>query len=71
MMEQAQRVVMQPAHRVGEHREEGNVEGKVWACVLGVCAWQGFMTMMTLFAPRRLFSVIVTTGFSLHTKDPS
>ena len=35
MMEQAQGVVVQPAHRVGEHREESNVEGKV---LVGVCA---------------------------------
>ena len=33
--EHAQGVVVQPAHRVGEHRAESNVEGKV---LVGVCA---------------------------------
>ena len=36
MMKQAQDVGVQPAHRVVEHREESNVQGKVWACVFPI-----------------------------------
>ena len=36
MIEQAHRFLMQAPYGVGYHREEGNVEGFVWACVLAV-----------------------------------
>ena len=36
MMEQAHRILMQVPYRVGYHREEGNVEGFVWVCVLAI-----------------------------------
>jgi hypothetical protein len=36
MTEQAHRILMQVPYSVGDHREEGNVEGFVWACVLAI-----------------------------------
>ena len=36
MIEQAHRIQMQVPYSVGYHREEGNVEGFVWACVLAI-----------------------------------
>jgi hypothetical protein len=36
MKEQAHRILMQVPYSVGYHREEGNVEGFVWVCVLAI-----------------------------------
>ena len=36
MIEQAHRILMQVPYTVGYPREEGNVEGFVWACVLAI-----------------------------------
>jgi hypothetical protein len=36
MVEQARRILMQAPYSVGYHREEGNVEDFVWACVLAI-----------------------------------
>ena len=36
MIEQAHRVFMQAAYRVGYHCEKGNVKGFVWLCVLAI-----------------------------------
>jgi len=36
MIEQANCILMQVPCSVGYHREEGNVEGVVWACVLAI-----------------------------------
>ena len=36
LIEQAHRILKQAPYSVGYHREEGNVEGFVWACVLAI-----------------------------------
>ena len=49
-----QRVVVQPAHHVSEHREEGNVEGQVWACVLVIALaglWRCFVGASAVIWP--------------------
>jgi hypothetical protein len=50
MIEQAHRILMQISYSVGYHREEGNVEGFVWSCVLAIlsvffdCWWASALT---------------------------
>ena len=36
MIEQTHRILMQVSYSVGDYREEGNVEGFVWWCVLAI-----------------------------------
>ena len=47
MIEQAHRILMQVSYSVGYHREEGNVEGFVWLCVLAILSGGLFFQDLT------------------------